>query len=150
MNEPVKKSNKKTWLYVFLAVVVTLVLRHVLDTRRTFDVVTINRDAGVLDRVRTTFVDYSLSVGILMPKANGSNDSTVGRHYGPWPKTLEMTWIEESHPEKIFNKQLSVPPPLRLHYGERLQLVVEFKNGSVSAFPRAVDSRRGVKYRYAD
>jgi hypothetical protein len=150
MNEPVKKSNKKTWLYVFLAVVVTLVLRHVLDTRRTFDVVTVNRDAGVLDRVRTTFEGYSFSVGILTPRTNGLNEATFGGHFGPWPKTLEVSWIEENHPEKVYKKQLSVPPPLRLRYGEDLDLVVEFKGGSVSAFPRAVDSRRGVKYRYAD
>jgi len=61
-----------------------VVLWRYFDPHRTFDVVTVNRDAGVLDRVTTRFEGYSFDVGILTPRMNGLNEKIFGHHYGLW------------------------------------------------------------------
>jgi len=127
-----------------------VVLWRYFDPHRTFDVVTVNRDAGVLDRVTTRFERYSFNVGILSPRMNGLNEAIFGHHYGPWPRTLTVEWIVEDHPEDVFKEQLSVPGPLHLHGSEKLQLVIEFKGGAVQAYPRVIDLTHGLQYRFKD
>jgi len=63
-------------LVLFFFCLVTVLWRY-FDPHLTFDVVTVNRDAGVLDRVTTRFEQYSLNVDILPPRMNGLNEKSL-------------------------------------------------------------------------
>ena len=142
--------------WVFLAVLLTIfavpLACTLLGSELQFDVVTVNRDAGPLDDVQMTFKGYNFNVGILREAKSITAGMTYSGYIGKWPQTIEVSWIVEGNPEVVFKRNLRVPKPLRFGKNEYLQLIVEFKNGDITAYPRVVESfeEKGLSYRYQD
>jgi len=115
-----------------------------------FDVVVLKYDGDKMFDVRVSFEGFQeFRFGNIQARASEMGSSIFATHEGNWPSQIIVEWSEGSRQGQRFSQPIDIAPPLALRRGEDLQLVIEFQDNSVLAYPRArkrIDHRPNYRY----
>lgn len=119
-------------------------LRHEKD----FDVTIVNSGDCGLKEATVDFNNFTFNFGYLAVSKNLVKSASYGSAGNIWPTEIEVNWTEESDPEVIYKKVISIRPKLRPSSDETLELMIRIENGKICAYPKVWSVSNGLKNRY--
>ena len=139
---------------IFLFVVATTIIVYYITSahwsKENFDVVMLKQSGERIFDVRVSFDGFPMfRFGDLTARESERGRSIFMMHRGVWPSEVSVHWKLGSREEDAIVRNLRVNTPFQFRSDETLELVIEFKENDVLAYPRVKEPiEKGLQYRY--